>query len=177
MNNFYNADEWAYTTLLKQHHASLVREFDQWLPAQWIQNAEHKIDQKGTWHFVPFLTRGKTVEYFLHRCPTVQTIMQAVPVFDNCTFSIMGPGAVIKPHQGHSNQHLRVHLGIRTSGKAWIRVGDQTQHWSNGEVLIFQDSETHSAENPDTDYRVVLLFDICRSDYFDHRSNGIKGTL
>jgi len=44
MNHFYNADEWEYTTLLKQHHASLVQEFDQWLPAQWIQNAEHKID-------------------------------------------------------------------------------------------------------------------------------------
>jgi len=49
----------------------------------------------------------------------------------------MGPGAVIKQHQGHGNQHLRVHLGIKTSGKAWIRVGDQTQHWSSGEVLIF----------------------------------------
>jgi beta-hydroxylase len=167
MNNFYNPAAWRHTEFLKSCHQDLVQEFEQWSPAQWIENTEYKIDQVGTWHFVPFLSRGHTVDHFLNHCPTVQKIMNAVPVHDNCTFSIMGPGAKIEPHQGHSDQHLRVHLGIQTTGKAWIQVGDQTQHWHNGQVLIFQDSETHCVENSSDQHRVILLFDIKRSSYFD----------
>jgi aspartyl/asparaginyl beta-hydroxylase (cupin superfamily) len=172
MNNFYDPAAWRYTEFLKSYHRDLVQELEQWSPAQWIENQEYKIDQVGTWHFVPLLSRGHTVNYFLDRCPTVQKIMNTVPVFDNCTFSIMGPGAVIRPHQGHSDQHLRVHLALKTSGAAWIRVGEETQHWRAGEVLIFQDSATHCTENPDSDYRSILLFDIQRSDYFDHLNTG-----
>lgn len=167
MDNFYDPALWIHTEFLKSCHQNLVQEFEQWSPSQWVENTEYKIDQTGTWYFVPFLSRGRVVDRFLDQCPTVQKIMQTVPVFDNCTFSIMGPGAKIRPHQGHSDQHLRVHLALKTSGAAWIQVGDKTQHWQAGEVMIFQDSATHCTENPDLDYRSILLFDIKRSDYFD----------
>jgi aspartyl/asparaginyl beta-hydroxylase (cupin superfamily) len=166
-SNFYNADVWQHADTLKQCHAQLVQEFDQIDPNLWVPNSEHKIDQQGTWHFVPFLTRGHRVESYIKRCPTIQHLLNTLPIYDNCTFSIMGPGAKIEPHQGHSDRHLRVHLGIHTTGKAWIQVGDQTQHWHNGQVLIFQDSETHCVQNPSDQPRVILLFDILRSDYFD----------
>lgn len=174
MNNFLSPDNWSWTPILEQQHQSLLSEFEQFDPTQWIANREQKIDQSGLWSFVPFMVRGQRIESYLQRCPTVAMLLNTVPMFDNCTFSIMGPDSKIDPHQGHSDQHLRVHLCLKTQGTAWIQVGDEKQHWQTGKVLIFQDRETHSTANPGTEDRVVLLFDVLKKDYYDHL---IKSTL
>lgn len=171
MSNFYPADHWKYTKILEQNHAALLAEFEQFNPAEWIPNKEQKISQSGLWAFVPFMSRGHRIDPFIKRCPTVELMLNTIPIFDNCTFSIMGPGAVIDPHQGHSDRHIRVHLCLKTAGHAWIQVGNERKHWQTGQVLMFQDSETHSTANPSDQDRVVLLFDIKREDFINSVDN------
>jgi len=41
-----------------------------------------------------------------------------------------------------------------------IRVGNETVHWKEGELIIFDDSFDHEAWNKSNKDRIVLMFDI-----------------
>jgi beta-hydroxylase len=166
MQSFYNANSWRYTPILKQALPELQREFDRFPQWLWLNNRQHQIESSGTWKFVPFLGKGRRYWPYLWAFPTVRRLMRELPIVDNCVFSIMGPGAVIPPHQGHPGDHLRVHLAVHADGSAWIQVGSERQHWRTGEVLIFDDRQEHETANPGSE-RVVLLFDILSKDYHD----------
>ena len=112
------------------------------------------------------MSRGRKYWPYLWAFPTAHRLLKQIPIYDNCVFSIMGPGAEIPPHQGHPNDHLRVHLGIQADGAAWIRVGSETQHWHTGQVIVFDDRLDHETANPGSE-RVVFLFDILSKDYND----------
>lgn len=166
MSSFYNADTWHYTQILKDAVPSLQREFARFPQFLWFNNREHKIANTGTWQFVPFIAKGRYFWPYLWAFPTVRRLLKQLPITDNCVFSIMGPGAKIPPHSGHPGDHLRVHLAIQADGHSWIRVGNETQHWYTGEVLIFDDRLEHETANPGNE-RVVLLFDILSKDLHD----------
>jgi len=84
-----------------------------------------------------------------------------------CYFSKIDPGTHILPHCGASNLKLRCHLPILVpetenseNCQTWIRVGDQTRSWKEGEILVFDDSFEHEVKNDTLMPRVVLIFDI-----------------
>lgn len=167
MQSFYNANAWRYSKILKQALPDLQREFDRFPRWLWINNNQYKIQSSGTWHFVPFLGKGRKYWPYLWFFPTVRRLLKELPIVDNCVFSIMGANSTIPAHGGHSGDHLRVHLGINTDGQAWIRVGQDRRHWHTGEVIIFDDRLDHETANPSDQKRVVLLFDIASKDYND----------
>jgi aspartyl/asparaginyl beta-hydroxylase (cupin superfamily) len=166
--NFFDADCWKYTSVLKHQCQTLYNEFRQFNESDWVINNQKYIGTQGGWYFIPFIGKGVSYDQYLNRCPTVQNLLKQVPIFDNCVFSIMGPQSEIKPHRGHSDDHLRVHLTLITDGNAYIKVGDDVKWWQEREVLIFQDYEEHSTKNPSDSTRVVFLFDIKREDYFNN---------
>ncbi len=57
---------------------------------------------------------------------------------------------------------LRCHLPliVPDSEKCAIRVGEETHHWQEGKLVIFDDSFEHEAWNKSDARRVVLMFDI-----------------
>ena len=67
-------------------------------------------------------------------------------------------------NHGLINPRLICHLPLRVPGPAWLRVGNQTHHWKEGELVIFDDSIEHEAKNEASETRVVLLFDIWRPE-------------
>ena len=166
--SFKNAEVWRYTQILKDYHAELLQDFQQYQYTDWITNNQHNIDTIGLWAFVPFISKGVHYKKFIQDCPTVGKLLEAVPVFDNCAFSIMGPGAEIKPHKGYDGDPLRVHLGLQTTGEASITVSGEKMHWQNKQVIIFDDRETHSTDNPSNENRIVFLFDILTADYYNN---------
>jgi aspartyl/asparaginyl beta-hydroxylase (cupin superfamily) len=163
--NFLDAALWEYSQIIKDSHASLLEEFQQFKKSEWVDNNQQHIGAVGDWHFIPFIGKGIKYNSYLERCPTVQQLLITVPIFDNCVFSIMGPNSEIKPHKGHSGDHLRVHLSLISDGSAYITVGSERQFWQQGELLIFRDTEEHSTANPSNNTRVVFLFDIKQQDY------------
>lgn len=79
-------------------------------------------------------------------------------------FSRLTPGAHIRPHHGLLNTRLICHLPIVAPPDCGLRVGADTHHWREGELVIFDDSFEHEAWNRGTATRTVLLFEIWKPD-------------
>jgi beta-hydroxylase len=78
-------------------------------------------------------------------------------------FSIMQPGCLISPHRGYTKDVLRIHLGLHVNSESAIRVGDEEASWNEGELLMFDDTQVHSAWNRGLSERVILLIDVYKS--------------
>lgn len=166
--SFVDTSQWIYTNLLESYYFDIKNEFDKFDKSLYIKNKEDKIEQVGSWFFVPFIAKGRKIDKFISYFPTVEKIINTVPVYDNCTFSIMSAGSKILPHCGHSNNHFRVHLAIDVNDQCYLQVGTQKRLWQNGKLLIFEDYQEHQAHN-DSDYdRIVFLFDITKQSYYNN---------
>ena len=71
----------------------------------------------------------------------------------------MGPESALVPHTGSTNLRLTAHLPLVVPGESRLEVGRESVGWKEGEVVIFDDSFIHSAENfhPTEDRWVLLL--------------------
>lgn len=82
----------------------------------------------------------------------------------NAGFSLMVPGTEIVPHVGYTDEVLRYHLGLDCPEGCGIRcgiqVGDEVEFWKDGESLLFDDTQEHSAWNRGDRWRLILLVDI-----------------
>lgn len=113
---------------------------------------------------------GAPVAESAARCPGTMAALEHLP-FDRIAgqapsvlFSLLRPGARIPPHHGLINTRVVCHLPLLVPGPAWLRVGAQTRHWREGELMIFDDSFEHEACNEADGTRVVLLFDVWRPE-------------
>ncbi len=79
-------------------------------------------------------------------------------------WSRLKPGTHIEPHHGLLNTRLICHLPLIAPDGCALRVGHETRHWREGELLIFDDSIEHEAWNRGTADRTVLLFEIWRPE-------------
>ena len=66
----------------------------------------------------------------------------------------------IYPHKGLKDNTRRYHLGLITPQEAFIKIKGIRHSWEEGKILKFDDSVIHEVENPTTQERVILLFDI-----------------
>ena len=76
------------------------------------------------------------------------------------TFSALGGGAHLKPHCGSTNCRLTAHLPLLVpEGGSSIRVGEETRHYEEGKLMIFDDSYEHEVwqRGAADSTRVVLL--------------------
>ncbi|TPV61863.1 aspartyl/asparaginyl beta-hydroxylase domain-containing protein [Aestuariibacter sp. GS-14] len=78
--------------------------------------------------------------------------------------SVLKPGAYIPPHFGLSNVKVTAHLPLKVNKNAWLEVKGERRDWANRDYLIFDDSLQHSAGNPHTEERAVLIFDLWHPD-------------
>lgn len=79
-------------------------------------------------------------------------------------FSLLKPGAHIRPHHGLFNFRLICHLPLIVPGDCVLRVGNRQRAWREGELLIFDDSMEHEAWNRSQRQRIILLFEIWRPE-------------
>jgi aspartyl/asparaginyl beta-hydroxylase (cupin superfamily) len=81
----------------------------------------------------------------------------------------MGPNAAIKPHHGWAdvaNGFLRCHYGLvipEDLSGVWVE-GDVQFH-KTGEMIVFDDSKSHSGFNRSDLIRSVLIIDIDRPSW------------
>jgi aspartyl/asparaginyl beta-hydroxylase (cupin superfamily) len=78
----------------------------------------------------------------------------------NAMFSALAPHTEIPPHTGETNARLVVHLPLIVPEKCSYRVGFEHRTWTEGELLIFDDTIEHTARNDSDALRVVLIFDV-----------------
>ncbi len=99
-----------------------------------------------------------------NKCPESCKIIESLPDVKIAMFSVISPGAYIKPHKGLYKGSLRYHLGLSTpnSDDCYIVVDNIKYSWKDGEGIIFDDTYTHWVKNDTDKHRIVLFCDIVR---------------
>lgn len=91
---------------------------------------------------------------------TMQHIQKCGQSFTSIKFSAIQPGTHIRTHTGPSNERLRLHLCLIHTGGAKIRVGTDWHTWTEGKVIMFDDSWEHEVIHTGQETRIVLILDI-----------------
>lgn len=84
-------------------------------------------------------------------CPETAKALESIPRFRTtfACFSALNPGTGLGKHFGPSNGILRCHLAVHIPepDKTTITVCDETRHWEEGKVMIFDDSFEHQVSH------------------------------
>ncbi len=122
------------------------------------------LTERDSWKSFFFYAYGVRVADNCSRCPNTAAILTRIDGMKSGFFSIMLPGAHLKPHRGHFAGVLRYHLALRIPDVelCGLRVGPHTVHWEEGKSILFDDTFEHEAWNHSTGVRVVLFVDFAR---------------
>lgn len=122
------------------------------------------------WSALHLFQNGEVSAELAERFPTTLAAMANVPLCrisvraPSVMFSLLQPGARIDPHHGTINARLICHLPLVIPGPGALEVGGEARSWTEGELLIFDDSVQHSAWNDSDADRIVLIFDVWRPE-------------
>ncbi|RUQ94633.1 aspartyl/asparaginyl beta-hydroxylase domain-containing protein [Legionella septentrionalis] len=169
--NFYDIAQFPWIKILQQSFTEICNECINVAHPKQIPNIQDVLSQETpiawdeNWkvYFIYFFWH--LVKEHSENCPKTTTIIKQIPGVVSAFFSILAPGREIPEHHGPYNGVLRCHLGLiipkeQTSG---LKVGEVIEHWIPGKVIIFDDTQPHSAWNHSVDeYRVVLFIDFLR---------------
>ena len=128
---------------------------------QWVD-----LNHSDRWSTYPLWRGGDRVAENLARCPRTAAALDGVgmarigALCPNAMFSVLAPHTQIPPHHGETNARLVVHLPLIVPPNCTYRVGFEHRTWTEGEVLIFDDTIEHEARNDSDDPRTVLIFDV-----------------
>ena len=120
----------------------------------WVESYLHN----GGWEVFGLIYDGKTLPNAAE-APRTMDMISRVPGVFIAGFSVLLPGAAIRPHVGYSPLVWRSHLCLYSGGEAYLDVDGERYNWRTGEAVVFDDTALHSAGNPGTEPRVVLIVD------------------
>lgn len=187
---FYEAEDFDWVKILEGNYHDIKNEMENlYLDSSYVKpyidgavTGNPGLDELADsleWSSIHLIQAGKNNHELLNRCPITQETLSQLPMpvlssnAPEVFLSVLKPGAEIKPHFGLSNIKLTVHLGLEIPENCSIRVGNETQSWSNGKVLIFDDSFEHEAWNRSDKERKVLIIEVWHPDLTDLEKQGI----
>lgn len=165
---FYDTSQFSFLKPLTDNFSVIKNELVQLIESnkenQWFKTFPHYVtsDNQKAWKVFSFIFF--MIKYTTHAklCPKTAELVYSIPEIMSCDFSFMKPNTHIRPHRGFTHLVLRCHLPLLVPHPELcaIRVGTETVHWKEGELIIFDDSFEHEAFNNSNKDRVVLMFDI-----------------
>lgn len=159
---FLDPRAFPFTERLELNWREVRDEFSQVLPERLVAWPEKQLYDQG-WSVFGLWAAGQRLEDNCRLCPKTAALVESIPGLTTAGFSLLAPGAQIRPHEGYTNAVLRCHLGVVVPAGCWLRVGDETKNWEEGKCLVFDDTVMHSAANESSRPRVILLVDFLRS--------------
>jgi beta-hydroxylase len=147
----------AYLNDLEERWEDILEEYRS------VSNTEKYFEKDlyvGNWDVYPFLFFGEHFVDNQEACPKTWALLKDIPGLTTASFSILRPHTEIHPHTGFTPEVLRYHLGLEIPEDCAITVCGRELQWEQGKVLIFDDTQEHSAYNRSDRDRVVLLFDV-----------------
>jgi aspartyl/asparaginyl beta-hydroxylase (cupin superfamily) len=159
---FYDPTEFEWAKPLKEAFPEIRRELLGVLNADGAGFKAYmsENDQRlAGWNTFNFFFYGKKVEENCARCPITTSVLESLPRFerDHIMFSALNPHSRIPPHTGPMNGIIRAHLGLVVPDGCYIRVGKDERSWTEGELLVFDDSFEHEVWNHSDQVRIVLF--------------------
>lgn len=100
-------------------------------------------------------------------CPHTVALLKQLPKIKGAMFASLPPGATLVRHRDPYAGSLRYHMGLITPNDpaCFIEVDGQRYHWRDGEVVMFDETYIHFAENGTDKPRIILFADIERPVY------------
>jgi len=100
-------------------------------------------------------------------CPQTVALLAKIPSVKAAMFASLPPGAKLVRHRDPYAGSVRYHLGLVTPNDpgCYIEVDGERRHWRDGEVMMFDETFIHHAENTTNHRRVILFCDIERPLY------------
>jgi|EP01046_Picozoa_sp_COSAG06_P033646 hypothetical protein len=110
-----------------------------------------RLHEAGRWTQLQLWRFGKRIEEGCAQAPVTCGLIERLDSGRLVTghsvglveYSRLAPGTVIKPHTGPDNSRIRAHLGLITPEGAGLRVAEHTLGWSEGQIIVFDDSFEH----------------------------------
>jgi aspartate beta-hydroxylase len=119
-----------------------------------------------TWEALFFYRHGKRYDDTHARCPATSAVLESIDLFripgqaPEICFSVLRPGTHILPHHGVSNARSVLHLALLVPPDCALRLVDvEERTWTEGELLLFDDTYLHESWNRSGSVRVILLMD------------------
>lgn len=169
---FFDLEDFLWVEKVEADWRKVRAELDALLPYaadmpnfQDISKEQKALSQDDGWKTFFFYAYGIKAASNCRRCPETTRVLKNIPGMKTAFFSILAPGKELPPHRGPYKGVLRLHLALlvpEPADKCGIRVGSQTRHWQEGQVMIFDDTFEHEAWNRTEGVRVVLFVDLMR---------------
>ncbi|WHI44697.1 aspartyl/asparaginyl beta-hydroxylase domain-containing protein [Microbulbifer sp. JMSA004] len=131
-----------------------------------VEKYDHYLGCQPDWEAIYLFKEGKPVHKMAEVIPTAWGILNRELRNWHCPllevhFSILHPGALIKPHCDLWNFSINLHLAIDIpEDDCGIIVANEHRNWVEGECLLFDYSYIHEAYNNSNKSRICLLMDI-----------------
>uniref|UniRef100_A0A7R9ZR46 Aspartyl/asparaginy/proline hydroxylase domain-containing protein n=1 Tax=Craspedostauros australis TaxID=1486917 RepID=A0A7R9ZR46_9STRA len=177
---FWNPEDFEWAKYLESHYATMYKEFKD------VTRDMQKLQKQGNniwagaltedasayglgWKTLVLMDRGRWDPDNVNLFPTIsQTVRDSgVPATEVFFASMDGPSA-IKQHTDFTNFVLTSHLPLEVpcngDNKCRLSVGDETNQWLNGNVMIFDTSLLHDAINESDETRYILMMRLWHPD-------------
>ena len=162
-------EEFPELDVLVEHYPAIRAEYDAAVATDGTAPAvidmdpgQFRLDPHRTWRGLGLRAFGRDIPSNRARCPHTAAVIDAIPGLYSAFFSVLQPGGGLTPHRGQLKGVLRVHLGLHVPDECGLDVGGETRTWTEGELLVFDDTHLHSVWNHSDRDRVVLFMDLER---------------
>ena len=169
---FFDIDHKPWAKILKENHKIILSEIHQLIESKnegIIPYFNKTLASKANdWTILPLYVWGKKNIVNTGNCPATTKIIENINGMTSCSFSILNPRTIIKPHHGDSNVMYRCHLTLSSSAglpDLGMRVNDKYIEWKNGEIFAFCDAYEHEVWNKTNSTRLVLIIDVLREEF------------
>jgi len=161
-----------WTSTLEEGWRDARAELDQLLndreelpPLAKLSPVDRPIAADGKWKSYFFKAYGYRADKNIARCPKTAALIDSIPNVVVAFFSVMDAGTHVPRHRGVTKALLNVHLGLRIPAgvdRCRISVGNQVRGWSEGDVLVLDDTYPHEVWNETDQLRAVLFLQVRR---------------
>ena len=130
------------------------------------------LSKDNGWQTYSLKTWGIEVKKALKNMPILNDIIKGNSNIVSVSINVLNPGMEIKGHYGDSNTFYRSHFGIQIPEglpNCGFKVNDEPRAWGLGKLLTFSDGNYHSAWNYSNEKRVIVVFDVIKSQYESRR--------
>ena len=168
---FFDKANFEWTTILEKNYDAIKQEYininnkNKLIDATVFSKEQIKSVDPEQWSVFPLFVYGNKIEKNWIECPVTVDCLKQIPTITTAIFSVLKPGAQIKPHRGAYKGYLRCLMGLIVPSditQCGLTIDHKTYHWETNECVIFDDTFIHSAYNNSDITRVVLYIDFIR---------------
>lgn len=149
------------------------------LESSWIDWPEKYLYNDGGWKVIPFYAFEFYIKKNCDLCPNIYNLLKKIPNLKTALLSRLSPKTKLSPHKGWAelaNHILRCHYGIKVPEECYLYVNNEKKQIKQNQIVVFDDSKRHYAENNSSKDRIILIIDIERPDYLPQGTSRVDST-